>query len=157
MIAFCCALALPMVAHSQAIPAPARTESKPPMTAQAKGSFDVQMKPESAPDDPVGRFSLTKQFHGDIDGTSVGEMLAVGNPSGSAGYVAMERVTGTVRGKSGSFALQHTGTMDNGHPSLSIKTVPGSGTGDLTGIVGELTLEITGGKHNYVFSYSLPK
>jgi hypothetical protein len=147
-------LALPILAHSQVVVVPVAGET---MTAQAKGSFDVQMKPESAPDDPVGRFSIAKQFHGDIDGTSVGEMLAVGNPSGSAGYVAMERVTGTVRGKGGSFALQHTGTMDNGHPSLSIKTVPGSGTGDLTGIVGELTLEITGGKHNYVFSYTLPK
>lgn len=131
------------------------------MTGRANGTFDVETKPLSpyntAPDAQLGRFSLDKQYRGDLEGTGKGEMLAAGNPtSGSAGYVAVERITGTLRGKKGSFSLQHSGTMANGSQSLTITVVPGSGTGELTGISGTLNIIIEGGKHSYVFDYSLP-
>lgn len=128
------------------------------MNLEASGSFDVEMKPESAPTDPVGRFSLNKQYHGDLEASSVGEMLGIRSDiEGSAGYVAMERVTGTLKGQSGSFALQHSGSMSASHLTLHIAVVPDSGTGALKGIAGEMSIEIAGGKHNYVFRYTLPQ
>src|ERR1700693_2730983 len=101
----------------------------------ATGTFEVKIKPqtdENVGDPTVGRMSLDKQFHGDLEATSKGQMLAVQSEvKGSAGYVAMERVIGTLAGRSGSFALQHTGTMDRGVSGLSVTVVPDSGTGDL--------------------------
>lgn len=128
------------------------------MTTHASGTFDVKMTPQATDDKAavVGRFSLEKQFHGDLEGTSSGEMLAIGTAvSGSAGYVAMEQVTGTLNGRTGTFALQHTGTMTRGTPELSVTVVPDSGTGQLEGLSGKLDIKITDGKHFYEFDYTL--
>ena len=101
--------------------------------------------------------SLDKQFHGDLEATSKGEMLtAMSAVKGSAGYVAMERVTGTLKGRNGSFALQHSGTMARGAQQLVITVVPDSGEGDLKGLAGTMAIEIADGKHSYVLEYSLP-
>jgi len=132
------------------------------MTRHAEGTFDVKTTP-MPPDDvttgtPIGRFALDKQFHGDLEGPGKGEMLGAGDPSkGTAGYVAIEHVTGTLQGHTGSFALQHLGTMEQGKFQLAVTVVPGSGKGDLTGIAGSMTIIITGGKHSYTFDYTLPE
>jgi len=132
------------------------------MTRHAEGTFDVKNTP-LPPDDattgtPIGRFALDKQFHGDIEAASKGEMLAAGDPSkGTAGYVAIEHITGTLQGHTGSFALQHLGTMEQGKFNLTVTVVPGSGTGDLTGIAGSMTIIIAAGKHSYTFDYTLPE
>ena len=123
----------------------------------AKGNFDVQLTPTSAADAAVGAMSIAKTFHGDLDGTSSGQMLAVRTPvDGSAGYVAMERVTGTLAGHKGSFALQHSGTLDKGAASLSVSVVPDSGTDGLVGLKGTMDIIVSPGRHDYVFRYTLP-
>ena len=130
------------------------------MTKHAKGTFEVKMKPQ-APEEGVGdsgisRMSLDKNFSGDLEGTSSGQMLAIGTEvEGSAGYVAIERVNGKLDGKNGTFALQHSGTMTRGSGHLVITVVPDSGTGDLIGISGKLMIEIAEGKHFYDFEYTL--
>jgi hypothetical protein len=128
------------------------------MTTHASGTFEVKMTPQT-PDDKsaaVARFSLDKQFHGDLEGASKGEMLAVGTAvQGSAGYVAMEQVTGTLNGRSGAFALQHCGTMTRGAAQLSVIVVPDSGTGELSGLSGKMTINIVDGKHLYEFEYTI--
>jgi hypothetical protein len=107
-------------------------------------------------DPTVGRMSIDKQFYGDLEGASKGQMLAVSSDvPGSAGYVAMERVDGTLHGRSGAFALQHNGVMTRGTPQLSITVVPDSGTGDLAGIAGKMTINIVDGKHSFEFEYTL--
>src|SRR5512147_1719513 len=131
------------------------------VTSRATGSFDVKISPLAndtpAEGSPLGRMSIDKQFHGDLEGTSKGEMLTAGTAiKNSAGYVAIERVTGTLHGKRGTFALQHNATMTRGTGSLNIIVVPDSGTGELTGLSGTLGIEIAGGKHYYTFDYSLP-
>jgi hypothetical protein len=104
----------------------------------------------------VGRTSLSKQFHGSLEGTSKAEMLtAMSSVKGSAGYVAIERFTGTLDGRNGTFVLQHSGTMTRGVPQLSITVVPDSGTGQLVGLSGKMTVDISGGKHSYVFDYAI--
>ena len=114
------------------------------------------------PEDPadaasVGRMSIDKQFHGDLEAHSKGQMLAFSSSvKGSAGYVAMEKVSGTLHGHTGTFVLQHTGTMTRGTPSLSITVVPDSGTDQLTGLTGKMDIIIVEGKHSYDFEYSLP-
>jgi len=127
---------------------------------QARGTFEVKVTPQApSPDDDsaIGRLVLDKQFHGDLEGTSRGEMLAVGTEvEGSAGYVAIERVRGTLHGRGGSFALQHIGTMTRGAPSLSVRVVPDSGTGELTGLAGAMNILIDGGAHSYELEYTLP-
>jgi hypothetical protein len=106
----------------------------------------------------IGRFALDKQFHGDLEGSSKGQMLSSGDPSkGSAGYVAIEHITGTLNGHTGSFALQHNGSMDQGTFLLEVTVVPGSGTGELTGISGTMKIIIAAGKHSYTFDYTLPE
>jgi hypothetical protein len=103
----------------------------------------------------LGRMSIDKQFHGDLDGTSKGQMLTSGTmTTGSAVYVAVERLTGTLAGKSGSFALHHTGMMSRGRPTLTISVVPDSGTGELAGIAGIMTVDIADGQHTYTFEYT---
>lgn len=130
------------------------------MTKRASGTFEVKIVPQ-APDaaigDPtVGRLALDKQFSGDLEATSKGQMLAVRTEiQGSAGYVAMERVTGTLHGQSGTFALQHSGTMNRGAPQLVVTVVPDSGTGQLAGIAGTLTITIEGGEHSYDLDYTI--
>jgi hypothetical protein len=131
-------------------------------TQHATGTFDVKITPQK-PDNPpaeesrVGRMSIDKQFHGDLEATSKGEMLAVQTETkGSAGYVAMERVKGTLRGRKGSFVLQHSATMDRGKPTLSVTVIPDSGTGELVGLTGSMKTIIEAGKHSYEFDYTLP-
>jgi hypothetical protein len=100
--------------------------------------------------------TLDKQFHGELEGTSKGVMLAVSTSvEGSAGYVAMEQVSGTLNGRGGTFALQHSGTMTRGVPQLSVTVVPDSGTGQLVGLSGRMTIQIADGKHSYDFEYTL--
>jgi hypothetical protein len=135
-------------------------EKKQPMATHASGTFDVKATPQASDDKgaaaAIGRFSLDKQFHGDLAGTSKGEMLAVGTAvQGSAGYVAMEQVSGTLNGKTGTFALQHIGTMTRGAAQLNVSVVPDSGTGELTGISGKMDIKITDGKHFYEFDYTI--
>ena len=126
------------------------------MTRHATGTFEVTVTPQPADDSAVGRMSLDKQFSGDLVGTSKGIMLAMGTAvEGSAGYVAMEQVTGNLHGRSGSFALQHSGTMAHGAQQLSITVVPDSGTGELAGLSGQMAILISDGKHSYDFEYSL--
>ena len=130
------------------------------MTARATGTFDVKLNPLANDADPQGstlaRLSIDKEFKGDIEGTSKGEMLSAGTQvKGSAGYVAMERVTASVHGKRGTFVLQHNATMTRGAPQLHIAVVPDSGTGELEGITGTLSIIIEGKKHSYQFDYSL--
>ena len=108
-------------------------------------------------DDPLfGRRSIDKRYHGDLDATGVGQMLSAGTPvQGSAGYVAIERVSGRLHGRTGTFALQHNGTMTRGAPELSVTVVPDSGTGQLSGLTGTMRIIIAGGKHSYEFDYML--
>ena len=132
------------------------------MAKQAIGTFEVAMQPLSEPDAApgaaLGRMLLEKQFHGDLLAVGKGEMLtALTGVEGSAGYVAIERVTGTLNGRTGSFVLQHSGIMSRGDQQLSISVVPDSGTEQLTGISGVFSLTIVDGKHGYVFDYSLPE
>jgi hypothetical protein len=133
-------------------------QTKEPM--HATGTFEVKLKPQidEGGDPTVGRMTIDKQFQGDLEATSKGQMLAVqGEIKGSAGYVAMERVAGTLAGHKGTFALQHTGTMTRGTPTLSVTVVPDSGTGDLTGLTGKMNIIIADGKHSYEFEYTLAK
>jgi len=124
----------------------------------AHGTFNVKVAPLSpASVESIARYSLDKELHGDIEGTSKGEMMSAGDPkSGNAGYVAMEVITGTIGGKHGSFALQHSSTMTAGLPAMDIKVVPGSGTGELKGIAGTFVIRIENGQHFYDFDYTLP-
>jgi hypothetical protein len=131
------------------------------MNFHVTGVFDVQLSPmpvhDAAAGTALGRMALDKRFHGDLEATSRGEMLAAGTAvPGSAGYVAMEQVSGTLQGRSGSFVLQHSGTMDRGTPQLSVTVVPDSGTGELTGLGGRMAIRIEGGQHFYDFDFTLP-
>jgi hypothetical protein len=136
-----------------------QAQSKPAMTHHAKGTFTVDIKPLTpAPAEGLARFSIGKQIHGGIEGTSTGEMMTGGDPTqGSAGYVAMEMVTGTLDGKKGSFALQHSATMEPGGQKLAVMVVPGSGTGELKGIGGTFDIQIASGQHSYTLDYTLPE
>ena len=128
----------------------------------AKGEFNVNLAPQALADADadasLGRLSLDKHFHGELEATSKGEMLSArSSVQGSAGYVAIERVTGTLHGRSGSFVFQHSGTMDRGTPSLSVRVVPDSGTDQLIGLSGSMQIDILDGKHYYMFEYVLPE
>jgi hypothetical protein len=126
----------------------------------AAGSFEVKLTPRPMdPPDPaaIGRMTIDKRFQGDLEATSQGEMLAAGTKiQGSAGYVAIERVTGTLGGRTGSFVLQHSGTANRGALGLTIHVVPDSGTEELTGLTGTMSIDPGGGKHTYRLDYSLP-
>ena len=125
----------------------------------AVGTFDVKLLPlQDVPsaDPMLGRMSIDKQFHGALEATSKGQMLTgMTDVKGSAGYVAMEKVTGTLNGQSGTFILQHTGTMTRGEPTLSVTVVPDSGTGQLVGLSGKMTIDIVDREHHYEFTYKL--
>ena len=126
-------------------------------THRVQGRFDVRISPSSDPTSVPARSSLAKRFYGDLEGESRGTMLTSISPvEGSAGYVAIERVEGTLEGRRGSFVLQHGGLMDRGVPELRIVVVPDSGTEQLTGISGRMVVEITGEEHRYEFEYTLP-
>jgi Protein of unknown function (DUF3224) len=136
----------------------AQTQTKEKTVNHATGTFDVKVVPQTNDDSPIGRMLIDKQLHGDLEATSKGQMLAFTTEvKGSAGYVAMERVTGTLHGRPGSFVLQHHATMTRGIPELSITVVPDSGTGQLVGITGKFEIQITEGKHSYTFDYTLPE
>jgi len=129
------------------------------MQQQTTGTFDVKMSPQS--DDggaaAIARMVLDKQFHGALDAHSDGQMLAYSTETpGSAGYVAIEKVTGTLEGRNGSFALQHSGIMNRGQPQLSLQVIPDSGSGELSGLSGTMNIRIEDGQHYYDFGYSLP-
>jgi hypothetical protein len=143
-------------------PGPAAVQKERAVSSHAVGGFDVKLTPEDLADEGadanLGRMSIDKQFHGDLEGTSKGEMLtAATSVKGSAGYVAIERVTGALQGRNGSFVLQHIGVMNRGTPDLKITVVPDSGTGQLVGLSGTMTIKITDGKHSYDFEYTLPE
>ena len=128
------------------------------VTNHARGTFDVKIVPQPADDPSAGPFSrlyLDKQFHGDLDATSKGQMLGAGTAvEGSAAYVALELVSGTLAGRRGTFILQHSGTMNKGEPSLTVSVVPDSGTDQLTGLAGKMAIIIEGKKHSYAFEYT---
>jgi hypothetical protein len=130
------------------------------LTNHAKGTFEVKVTPatdEKAADPAIGRFLLDKQFRGDLEATSKGQMLGANTSvKGSAGYVAMESVSGTLKGREGSFILQHSGTMAHDALQMTVAVVPDSGTGQLTGIAGAMMIKIVDGKHLYDFEYTLP-
>jgi len=137
------------------------TTQKGVNVTQAKGTFEVKVEPQGEADKAEGstlaRMSLDKKYHGDLEAGAKGTMLTAGTDvKGSAGYVAIERVTGTLNGKTGSFVLQHNATLSRGTPMQSIIVVPDSGTGQLAGIAGKLTVIIADGKHSYEFDYTLP-
>ena len=128
----------------------------------ASGSFEVKLVPQGAEDkaegSTLGRMAIQKQFQGDLEGSSKGEMLsAMTGVKGSAGYVAIERVSGRLGGRSGSFVLQHDATMSRGEPQLNIIVVPDSGTGELAGLSGKMNIIIEAGEHFYEFEYALPE
>ncbi|HJV21754.1 MAG TPA: DUF3224 domain-containing protein [Holophagaceae bacterium] len=140
-------------------PKPLASQERP-MTTHATGTFDVNVKPLTADNadwGAFGRLSIDKVFHGDLEGTSLGQMLAEGDGKGAGGgYVALERVTGTLHGRKGTFVLMHTGTLVDRRPEMVVTVVPGSGTGDLVGLSGRLQILLEGGKHGYAFDYTLP-
>ena len=130
------------------------------MQRQAKGGFEVKRTPQDALDAgdgaQIGHVRFDKRFHGPLDATSVVHMLAVGTDvPGSAAYVAIERIAGTLDGRSGSFLTQHSGVLDRGQPSLSLTVVPDSGTGELAGLRGRMAIDIVDGAHFYTFDYDL--
>ena len=126
---------------------------------RASGTFDVKLLPQAPAEfesPAIARMLIDKRFHGDLEATSVGQMLSFrSSVDGSAGYVAMEKVTGTLMGRQGTFALQHSGTMNRGEPRLALTVVPDSGTGELTGLAGSMAIIIEAGKHSYEFDYQL--
>jgi hypothetical protein len=129
------------------------------MTTHASGTFEVRLSPQvdgEAGGACVGRMLIDKSFAGDLEATSKGQMLAVRTSTeGSAGYVAMEMVNGKLDGRTGTFVLQHAGTMERGAQQLSITVVPDSGTGELAGLVGRMEIDFSGGGHAYRFDYTL--
>jgi hypothetical protein len=132
------------------------------MSTLAKGTFQTTATPQPPYDTDegatLGRMTIAKRFEGDLVGTGAVEMLsAVTAVKGSAGYVAIERVKGTLHGRRGSFVLQHTGTMNRGAPSLTVTVVPDSGTAELEGLTGSMSIDIVDGKHFYTFDYALTK
>jgi hypothetical protein len=154
-------LLLALIALSLSIaPSDLQAQGKP-MTQTAKGTFVVSLEPlvfeGAAPEFKLARMSIDKKISGDLTASTMGQMLsAMTDTKGSAGYVAIERVTGTLNGKRGSFVLQHTGTMNRGAPSLDVTVVPDSGTEELVGLEGEFKINIDDGVHSYEFTYRLP-
>jgi hypothetical protein len=129
------------------------------VTSHASGTFDVKLAPqkdEDGADASIARMALDKQFHGDLEGTSKGQGLFT-KAKGSGGYVAMEVVTGMLKGRKGSFVLQHSGTMTPAALQLSVTVVPESGTGQLEGLAGTMSIKVDAGKHSYEFDYTLPE
>jgi hypothetical protein len=130
-------------------------------SARASGTFEVKLTPQAADayadGAELGRMTIDKQFRGDLSGTSTGQMLTGISPvKGSAGYVAIERVTGALAGRRGSFVLQHSGTMARGAATLTVSVVPDSGTEELMGLAGTMVINVVGGQHSYEFTYTLP-
>ncbi len=124
----------------------------------ARGTFETKLAPQSDDSHPAGRMTIDKKYAGDLAGTGVGQMLSHRTKvKGSAGYVAIEFVTAILDGKSGSFALQHTGLMNRGEQSLIVSIIPDSGTGDLAGIAGSFSIDSSKSPHSYTFEYDFPE
>lgn len=160
LASFCLAIGMSFPAASQPHFQKAQQKEKS-MNHQANGTFDVKVTPVTADDKSqeadISRWLLDKQFHGDLEAVSIGQMLASGSPAdGSGGYVAVEKVNGALNGRKGSFMLQHNGTMKGGAAEMNVVVVPGSGSDQLAGIDGKMTIIIEGGKHSYKFEYTLP-
>jgi hypothetical protein len=148
--------------YSQTQPPVPGAVHKEAVVARARGPFEVKLTPQpfddKAEDALLGRMTLDKQFHGDLEATSRGVMLSASTSvKGSGAYVAIERVTGSLRGRNGSFVFQHSGTMERGALHLTIAVVPDSGTGQLVGLAGKMNITIADGKHSYDFEYTLPE
>ena len=160
-LVFCLMFCLAAISGVQA-QASKKGEKMKLATTLAKGTFEVKVTPQAADtggEASIGRLMMTKQYSGDLAGTSNGQMLGAQSEavSGSGGYVAMERVTGTLNGRKGSFILQHTGTMQGGKYEMDVSVVPDSGTEELKGISGKLKIIIDGAKHLFEFDYSIPQ
>jgi hypothetical protein len=154
IMAACCAFAFSQTGPS----APGSSQKGAAM--HASGTFEVTVKPEATENQSeglsLGRMSLEKQYHGDLEGTGKGEMLTAGSGAGSGAYVAIERVSATLHGRKGTFISQHRGTMTRGSaPELTITVVPDSGTGQLAGLAGRMDIKVHEGKHSYDFEYTL--
>ena len=160
------AMLLPLAPVSAAAQAPPATHADTssrttPVTHHARGTFDVTITPQPsdayADGAALGRMTLDKTFRGDLDATGRGQMLTALTPvKNSAGYVAIERVTGTLGGRRGTFVFQHSGTMERGAQRLTLTVVPDSGTEELAGLAGAMTIQIANGVHAYAFAYTLP-
>ncbi len=156
-------IALLLVSFSQlAIPQIPSTHETRTMSQHATGTFEIKLTPETLSDTDadrtLARMSIRKTFHGPLDATSSGEMLsAMTATKGSAGYVAIEHVVGTLAGHTGTFVLQHSGLMDHGTPSLTVNVVPDSGTGALAGLAGAMSIVNGPSGHTYDFTYTLPQ
>jgi Protein of unknown function (DUF3224) len=162
-LATCVCLAIGFRAHARTASASQRETVLTNLASRhATGTFEVKVTPQTAEDGSqdatLGRMSLDKQFHGDLQGAGKGQMLTATTAiKGSAGYVAIERVSGVLHGRSGTFILQHTGTMTRGALQLSITVVPDSGTDQLAGLAGTMNITMAEGKHSYDFNYILPR
>ena len=160
----CLSLGSAVYAQTQASapsPAPSTVQKESAMARHASGPFDVKLNPQPSDDkaegSTLGRLSIDKQYHGDLEASGKGQMLtAMTEVKGSAGYVAIERVTGSLHGRSGSFVFQHSSTLTRGAPLQSITVVPDSATGQLVGLTGKMVVNIVDGKHSYDFEYKLP-
>ena len=160
IVVFCVSLGFGSSAYTQT---PATTTPKDSMMAhRAIGTFEVKLTP-LPPDDKtenatISRMSIAKRIHGDLEAISKGQMLAAGTAAkGSGGYVALEQISGTLHGRRGTFVLQHSGAMTRGVPQLTITVVPDSGTDELAGLAGKMTISIVDGKHSYAFEYTFAK
>jgi Protein of unknown function (DUF3224) len=158
--AICCTLGLGAWAQTSSSPRKP-VQKGAGMTRHANGPFDVKLTPQPPEDkdeSTLGRMTIDKQFHGDLEAASKGQMLTAGTSvKGSAGYVAIEKVSGKLHGRDGTFVLQHSGTMTRGEPQLTITVVPDSGTGELMGLTGKMAIKIVDKKHSYEFEYALPE
>lgn len=149
-------LALALILGSVAATFTHAEEARLPTRATASGEFDVKLAPLSGKDETPMRLSIDKVFRGDLTGESKGQMMASGGPDEKAGaYVALETVTGTLKGKKGSFVLAHRGMMTQTSQNLSVVIVPGTGTGELSGIEGSFDIRIEGQKHFYTIDYTI--
>ncbi len=153
-----------LIALSLAVTIAAQTPAKKdaPMSHRATGTFDVKVAPLESynkDDKALGHLGIDKQYHGDLEATAKAEMVAYGTgaPGTSGAIVGIEKVTGKLAGRSGSFVLQHNATMTKGTPEMSVTVVPDSGTGEFAGIGGKMQIILEGGKHSYVFDYTLPE
>ena len=152
VLALAFAIAIPTSLSAEAVVAKETLVSD-----KAAGEFDVKIAPVSQADEVLSRFSIDKQYHGDLVATGVGQMMASRDEKAKTGvYVAIETVAGTLKGRKGSFLLAHRGTMSPAGQELSVIITPASGTGELAGISGDLEIILEGGKHSYVLRYTLP-
>jgi hypothetical protein len=159
-IALCLAMGLSVIGAFAQSQSTTPFAKEAPVSNHATGPFDVKITPvdDKSGDATLGRMMVDKQYHGDLEGTGKGQMLTASTEvKGSGGYVAIERVSGTLKGRTGTFILQHSGSMAGGNFHLTITVVPDSGTGQLAGISGKETITIApDGKHSYDLEYTLP-